>query len=302
LRRLNRDCGNAGFSGRIERSARALADKASVFSAENAALLEQAEMLSGFALAFIVPQPQSGAEETDWLYDWEKEIIRRLAASFFSKHLVFSRTDGGEDRTILVFIWNLPRDGWEIRADIFKEQLKKTSVQITGLDVRVIFSRRAENRQEIGAWRNGLPSFPPPAAEKKPDTAAGHAGIIAKAKQYILDNLDRPIALRDVADHAAISPGYLSTIFKKELNQNLMGYINMIKIERACALLRQGKYRIYEISYMLGFENAYYFTRVFRRYAGVSPSEYQKKIFHPSAETNARARAISPMSSDGVFR
>jgi two-component system response regulator YesN len=146
----------------------------------------------------------------------------------------------------------------------------------------VIFSRRAENHREIDAWRSDLPSLLPQPADAKPDTAAGHAEIIARAKQYILDHLERHITLQDLADHVAISPGYLSTIFKKELHQNLMGYINMIKTEHACALLRQGKYRIYEISYMLGFENAYYFTRVFRRYTGVSPSEYQKKMLHTS--------------------
>ncbi|GHU91356.1 hypothetical protein FACS189476_12000 [Spirochaetia bacterium] len=63
----------------------------------------------------------------------------------------------------------------------------------------------------------------------------------------------------------------------------------MVKTERACALLRQGKYRIYEISYMLGFENAYYFTRVFRRHTGLSPSEYQKKERSGDGESGADA-------------
>jgi two-component system response regulator YesN len=48
-------------------------------------------------------------------------------------------------------------------------------------------------------------------------------------------------------------------------------------MELACELIRQKKYRIYEISYKVGFENAYYFTRVFRRHIGLSPSEYKKK-------------------------
>lgn len=140
------------------------------------------------------------------------------------------------------------------------------------------FSQRAADDREIEAWRGRLGA---PASSKqetpKPGTLAGHGEIIARVRQYIVDNLERHIMLQDLANHVAISPGYLSTIFKKEFNQNLMDYINMIKTERACALLRQGKYRIYEISYMLGFENAYYFTRVFRRHTGLSPSEYQKK-------------------------
>lgn len=56
-----------------------------------------------------------------------------------------------------------------------------------------------------------------------------------------------------------------------------MEFINEQKCRRASELIRQGPYRIYEISYMLGFENAYYFTRVFKRYLGMTPTEYQKK-------------------------
>lgn len=53
---------------------------------------------------------------------------------------------------------------------------------------------------------------------------------------------------------------------------------------RACQLIREGKYRIYEISYMLSFENAYYFTRVFRRHVGMTPTEYQRSL-RPDSET-----------------
>jgi two-component system response regulator YesN len=51
----------------------------------------------------------------------------------------------------------------------------------------------------------------------------------------------------------------------------------MIKMERACELIRQRRYRIYEISHKVGFDNAYYFTRVFHRHTGLSPSEYRKR-------------------------
>lgn len=101
---------------------------------------------------------------------------------------------------------------------------------------------------------------------------------LEKARQYVQDNVDKHIMLQDVADYVCISPGYLSALFKKQYNQNLVDYINEVKIQQACALIREGKYRIYEISYMLSFENAYYFTRVFKRYTGMTPTEYQKQL------------------------
>lgn len=106
---------------------------------------------------------------------------------------------------------------------------------------------------------------------------AGRSMLIEKARQYVQDNVEKRIMLQDAADHICISPGYLSALFKKQYNQNFVDYINEVKTKRACELICEGRYRIYEISYMLGFENAYYFTRVFKRHTGLTPTEYQKR-------------------------
>ncbi len=102
--------------------------------------------------------------------------------------------------------------------------------------------------------------------------------LLEKVKRYIIENVDQRIMLQDVSNHVNISPSYLSALFKKQYNQNLVDYINKIKMDRACELIREGKHRIYEISYMLSFENAYYFTRVFKRHMGMTPKEYQYKV------------------------
>lgn len=108
---------------------------------------------------------------------------------------------------------------------------------------------------------------------------SGHSRsqLVEKACRYVHDNVEKHIMLQDVADYVCISPGYLSGLFKKEYNQNLMDYVNEVKCKRAQELIREGRLRIYEISYMLGFDNAYYFTRVFKRYTGMTPTEYQKQ-------------------------
>lgn len=108
--------------------------------------------------------------------------------------------------------------------------------------------------------------------------ASGKSELVEKARQYVRDNVDKRIMLQDAADYVCISPGYLSALFKKQYNQSFVEYINSTKIERACQLIQEDKYLIYEISYMLGFENAYYFTKVFKRQKGVTPTEYQHKM------------------------
>lgn len=104
----------------------------------------------------------------------------------------------------------------------------------------------------------------------------GRSALIEKARQYVRENVEKRIMLQDVADYVCISPAYLSSLFKKLYNQNLVDYINQVKMERACQLIREGRYRIYEISYRMGFENAYYFSRVFKRHVGMTPTEYRK--------------------------
>lgn len=107
---------------------------------------------------------------------------------------------------------------------------------------------------------------------------AGRNALLEKARQYVRDNVDKRILLQDAADYVCLSPGYLSALFKKQYDQSFVEFINEEKCRRACELIRQGQHRINEISYMLGFENAYYFTRVFKRYTGMTPTEYQKKL------------------------
>lgn len=113
--------------------------------------------------------------------------------------------------------------------------------------------------------------------------ASTYTVFLEKARQYVYDNIDKRILLRDAAHFAYISPAYLSVLFKREYNQSFIDFVNQTKIERACELMIKGDFRIGEISYMLGFENAYYFSRVFRRHMSMSPSEFLQKHKHNTA-------------------
>ena len=64
-------------------------------------------------------------------------------------------------------------------------------------------------------------------------------------------------------------------MFKKQTGSNLNDYVNQVKIEKARELLGLHEYMMYEISDMLGFENPYYFSKVFKKIMGMTPSEYE---------------------------
>lgn len=98
--------------------------------------------------------------------------------------------------------------------------------------------------------------------------------LIQDAKNYIGKNLDKKITLKSAATHLNITPSYLSSLFKKECQRNFIDYVNGVKIDKSCDLLRENKYLIYEIAYILGFDNPYYFTKIFKKYKGCTPKEY----------------------------
>ncbi len=100
-------------------------------------------------------------------------------------------------------------------------------------------------------------------------------GDIIEALSYIEENYSTDISLHDLARHVNISKSHLSYIFKKETGETFSDYVNKIRIEKARELLASGKYKINEISDMVGFNNTGYFSKVFKKSTGTSPLDYK---------------------------
>lgn len=105
--------------------------------------------------------------------------------------------------------------------------------------------------------------------------------LVEQAKAYIHSHYSEKLTLADVAEHLNISSGHLSNTFKKFTGVTISDYIATIKIDHAKELIDTHQYLMYEISDMLGFENPYYFSKVFKKVTGIAPREYEnmKKIF-----------------------
>lgn len=99
--------------------------------------------------------------------------------------------------------------------------------------------------------------------------------FVHMAKRYIHEHYKEKLTLSDIADHLKLSPGYLSTSFSSYMNRTVSDYIAEVKIEHAKELIDSGQYLIYEIANQLGFENAYYFSKVFKKVTGMSPKNYE---------------------------
>ena len=98
--------------------------------------------------------------------------------------------------------------------------------------------------------------------------------IVENVKKYIKEHIHEKLSLNSVSEIFNISPNYLSVLFSKYNDVGFTDYINQCKIEVAEKMLLEGDYKIYEISDTLGFESAFYFSRVFKKITGVSPRNY----------------------------
>lgn len=101
--------------------------------------------------------------------------------------------------------------------------------------------------------------------------------IVTSVKKYIAENIRERLTLNEVAALFGISPNYLSQLFKKYNDVGFNEYVTSLKIKEAKTLLSDSTYKIYEIADMLGFESAFYFSKVFKKVEGISPTEYQNQ-------------------------
>jgi len=99
--------------------------------------------------------------------------------------------------------------------------------------------------------------------------------ILRNALDYIHGHFSEQITLNDVAEHVYVSPSYLSRMFKKELGINFVDYLNGLRIGKAKELLVDPKYKTYEVAEIVGIPDAHYFSRLFKKYEGMSPTEYR---------------------------
>lgn len=101
--------------------------------------------------------------------------------------------------------------------------------------------------------------------------------LVKNVQSYIKRNLDSRLSLNQVADVFSFSPNYLSHLFSKTAGINFVDYITETKIAAAKEMMLRGEGRVNEISQRLGYESAFYFSKVFKKVEGISPREFMQQ-------------------------
>lgn len=91
---------------------------------------------------------------------------------------------------------------------------------------------------------------------------------------------DNQLSIQSVADAVDLSQTYLCALFKKSTGQTLNEYITGLRIERAKELILENRLKLYEVAAVIGFSDVNYFSTLFKRHVGWTPSEYREKMQH----------------------
>ncbi|WP_270170207.1 response regulator [Paenibacillus sp. SYP-B4298] len=108
------------------------------------------------------------------------------------------------------------------------------------------------------------------------DQLPGIRKEVHNALSYIRVHYARNITVDLVAESVHISPTHLMHLFRKELNKTFYECLTEFRIEEAKRLLRHSSYRVYEVGSQVGFGDAKYFSQIFKKMTGLSPSDYAK--------------------------
>jgi AraC-like DNA-binding protein/CheY-like chemotaxis protein len=101
--------------------------------------------------------------------------------------------------------------------------------------------------------------------------------IVQKAKEYIDENYaQKGLTIHDVAKKNHVSPNYLSYLFKKNTGYNLWEYVIKLRMEESREMILNTDLRRYEIAERVGYESPEHFSKIFKKYYGISPSELKK--------------------------
>ena len=104
--------------------------------------------------------------------------------------------------------------------------------------------------------------------------------VIAKARAFIDRNFTRDLTLEEVSREVHVSPYYFSKLFKEQTGENFINYLTIKRIDTSKQLLEDGRLNIKSICTEIGYNDPNYFSRLFKRFEGVTPSEYRERVLH----------------------
>ena len=102
--------------------------------------------------------------------------------------------------------------------------------------------------------------------------------LVARVTRYFWEHIDEDITLDSILKLFSINKNSLNDAFNKEVSMSCMAYLEQLRINSAKSELQYGKHTISEISVGVGYSDTNYFSKVFKKHTGLTPSEYLKQL------------------------
>ncbi|MDQ0338654.1 two-component system response regulator YesN [Caldalkalibacillus uzonensis] len=103
--------------------------------------------------------------------------------------------------------------------------------------------------------------------------------ILNRAKSYLHDHYNEDISLDMVARHVGLSPYYFSKLFKEQMSMNFIDYLTQLRIDKAKELMLTSNLSVKEICFEVGYRDPNYFSRVFKKSEGITPSQFRRRVY-----------------------
>ncbi len=102
--------------------------------------------------------------------------------------------------------------------------------------------------------------------------------LILEICEYLESNIEKRLSFSEIKKKFNVSASVIKRLFKENMNCGIMEYFTRLKVDAAKQMIRENEFNFTEISERLGFNTPQYFTTVFRRVSGMSPSEYAASV------------------------
>ena len=111
--------------------------------------------------------------------------------------------------------------------------------------------------------------------QQQPDSVAGQ---IERIRRRIETDYAEDITLASLAEQYHVDASYLSRIFSRKYGESIISFLTRVRMEKAAQLMRDESRKLEAIAFLVGYDDYHYFSRVFRKKMGVSPSEYRSRL------------------------
>ncbi len=102
--------------------------------------------------------------------------------------------------------------------------------------------------------------------------------VIEQAKQFIVEHYHEDLTLNKIAETVFMSPNYFSNLFRTEAGESFLEYLTSLRLDKAKQLLGEKDAKAFEVGEKVGYDNPQYFSKIFKKYTGMTPSEYREYL------------------------